>query len=349
MRAALISALAALLASGPAAGAVTPPRSMLSPNPGFLSHGLGSACYAFDLAADTLPCLPAHLAKDRERRFRANFHFGNHVTYADEARRLLDGDADQGTIRSLFEKREASELEAGVEAGYSTGTFGVAVTPLRLNYYTLFRSSALPEVTVFARQEQSARVQFASAMGRDLFWGLQARYLQRKFIADRFFLTDVLAEDGEKIFDPRGSRSIFLEPGILYSREDGRWNPELSASLSGLRAWKSGDDGIQDLPQARLSGSVQPDIGWGRWGFGFDYAWDTEVREWSDPFTLGTYYRFGILTLFASIAEDAAGAGFSVLSGPFNIGLTSSQKTIDAGDDERETYRRIHLLLGIEI
>ena len=331
------------------ANAVQIPRAMSFGANGLLSQGLGYGCFAFDLAADTLPCGPAVLAETRERAFRASVFFGNNVSYMKEATEFAKGEASSQTIETLFKRTDSSELDANLEAAFVSPTFGVAISPLRVNYFTTFRNPALPEVSLYASQEESAKLQFASYVGNDLFVGLQTRLLHRKFVARHFFLTDALAENGPQLFDPQQQSLLFLEPGIMFAPENPEWKPQLSLNLVN---WGFADRSYEELPilpQYHLSGSIAPIVGLGRWGLGFDLFWDQNVKDVLEPVTLATYYEFGILRLFASLAENSQGAGFQVMSGPLNLGVTYSDQQTDDGLGEKARARRLFLLLGIEI
>lgn len=303
------------------AHAIQMPRSMAQGNSSFMTQAMGQTCYAFDLPSDTLPCNPAFMARERERQFKANLYFGNNIRYAKEASDLLQGSANDQTIQNLFSQRESSELETAADIAFLTETMGFAIQPVRLNYYTLFRNQALPEVTLFASREESLRAQFASYMDHDLYWGVQFRYAHRKYIAQDFFLTDALAQDGSKIFEPEEQNALYVEPSLLYANDEHWLRPQMSASLVNWGFADRKSSAYKAAPQFHLSGAVVPDFGPGRWGWGFDAFWDNQVETAIEPFSLGTFYEIGILRLFASLAKNTSGAGFGASVGDFNLGL----------------------------
>lgn len=331
------------------ARAVAMPRSMLQGNSSFMTQAMGQTCYAFDLPSDTLPCNPAFMARERERQFKANLFFGNNIRYAKEASDLLQGSANDETVRNLFRQRESSELETAADIAFLTETMGFAIQPVRLNYYTLFRNQALPEVTLFASREESLRAQFASYMDRDLYWGVQIRYLHRKYIAQDFFLTDALAQDGSKLFEPEEQNVLFLEPSLLYANDEHWLRPQLSASLTNWGFADRKSTAYKSSPQFHVSGAVVPDFGPGKWGFGFDAFWDNQVDTALEPLSLGTYYEIGILRVFGSVAQKSSGLGFGASVGDFNLGLAYSDKTVENTFGDKATYRRVYMLLGVEI
>ncbi len=326
------------------------PSALRSGRSGLVSQTLGATCYTLDISADTLPCNPAYMAKERTRIFRANAFIGNNVSYLLEASDIASGKADSKTIDTLFSDRKSSEFEADIEAGFLSDTFGIAITPYRVSFYSLFQNPALPEITLFASLESSARMQIASYIQDDIYLGLQVRYLQRKFIASRFFLTDVLAENHNQYLNPQDQTFLFLEPGFLYSNERNEWKPEVSANIINL-GFKFGDKNpaADPLVEYHLGGSFSYHFGYGRWGWVLDAGWNREIESPSEVLTLGSYFEIGILEIFASVAEKFNGAGFSVHFDSFNIGMSYSVKA-EKFDSNNEAYsRRIYFLLGAEI
>lgn len=343
----LIGAL--ILLAQASALAVEVPRYMSYGSSSFASHGLGYTCFAFDVGADVLPCNPAFMAKERKRVFKSNVFFGNNVSYAQEVVDLVKGNADQGTVKKLFEERESSELEANVEAGFLAETFAISYSPARINYYTLFRNQALPEVTVFASQEEATKLQLASYIEKNMYLGLQMRYVHRKFIASNFFLTDALAENGKDLFRSQEQNILYFEPSFLYSRNDIAYLPEVSLSLVNLGLYDEKFEEYPSSPQVHLSGSIQPVVAYGNLGLGGDIFWDQSVKSALEPLTLGAFYRFGVLKLFGSLAEHNNGVGFQVIYENFNLGLTYSYRQIKDALGEQFSYRRVYMQLGIEI
>lgn len=326
------------------------PSMMRSGRSGLVTQTLGPSCFTLNISSDNLPCNPAYMAKERERAFRANIFIGNNVSYIHEVSDIVSGQADSQTIETLFKDRPSSEFEAGLEAAYLAETFGISYTPYRVSYYSLFQNQALPEITLFASVEDTARVQIASYLNDDVYLGLQIRYLHRKLIASRFFLTDVLAENRNQYLEPKEQTFIFIEPGFLYSNEKNDWQPEVSVNILNL-GFKSGDDSpaAEPIPEYHLGGALSQEVGYGRWGWVLDVGWNREFEKISEVLTLGSYFEIGILQLFASFAERANGAGFSVQFDSFNVALSYSAKA-EKFDTQSASYsRRIYFLLGAEI
>lgn len=329
--------------------AVEVPRHFLEGRSGLVTQSLGGTCFVFDITADTLPCNPAFMARERERTFKANIFFGNNVTYAKEASDLLNGRANQDTVQAMFGKKESSEFETVLDMAYLTETIGIALQPTRLSYYTLFRNQVLPQVTLYASQEESLRGQFASYIGNDFYLGAQFRYVHRKFISQDFFLTDALVQDGMDLFNPQEQNLLFFEPGLLYANDDHWLRPQFSMNLVNWGLEDRKYENVQNDPQFHIGGSVTPNLGPGRLGLGIDVFWDKRVESALEPVTLGSFYEFGILKIYGSVSETSQGMGFGILAGAVDLGLAYSNRTVENPLGEKSSFRRVYMLLGVEI
>ena len=330
-------------------GAYEAPHHLISGSPSFMGQGLGLSCHAFDLPSDVLPCNPAFIAKERERRFAANTFLGNNVSYIQEAMDLSEGRANSETIQTLFRRKENDEIQAKVELGYLQETFGWSVTPLQANYNTTFQNQALPEISLYAALEESAKIQFGSYLGRDWSYGVQLRYVHRRFVASRFFLTDALAAGGNKIFEPREQHLLFIEPGVLYAPQDTPWNPQFSVHALNTGWTQQKYEEVPVNPQYHLTGSVTPELTYGKFGLGLDVHWDKSVKRGLDPLTLGSFYEFGILRLFGSLARLEQNIGFGVFNTWWNTGIVQKTQSIEDVNSDVIHTRKLYLFLGVEI
>lgn len=345
----MLVGIGAILLSAFAAHAVEVPRYMSYGSSSFATHALGFTCFSFDVGADVLPCNPAYIAKERKKQFKATGFFGNNVSYGQQVVDLLKGQADQGTVQKLFGQKESSELEANAEAGFLMETFAISYSPARINYYTLFRNQSLPQMTVFASKEESAKMQLASYIENNFYLGLQMRYVHRQFIANEFFLTDALAENGKDMFQSQEQNFLYFEPSILFSPEDVSYKPEISMSLVNMGFYDKKYEEYPSSPQFHLSGTVQPEVPVGHFGVGADLFWDQSVKGALEPITLGAFYRFGVLKLLGNLAENSNGFGFQVIYENFNLGLTYSYRQIKDEIGDTYSYRRVYMQLGLEI
>lgn len=326
------------------------PQHMLSGHYGFLAMGLRNACYTMDLPADTLPCNPAFIAKEKQRRFNANLHFGNNVSYLQEASDLSRGHATQETIQTLFSRHENNELQTQVEIGHSQETFGWAIAPAQVNYSTSFHNQALPKISLFASLEESAKIQFGSYLDDDWSFGIQMRYVHRRFVASQFYLTDILVPQGQSLLEPREQHLFFIEPGFMYAPKESALNPEFTLTIANSGFVNKNYDEVSVTPEYHLTSSITPDLDYGgRFSLGVDARIHKYLRSGAQPLTLGGFYEYGILRLFGNLARDENGVGFGIYNTWWNIGIAHRNETLETPIGDTYEQNKTYLFLGMEL
>ncbi|MBL7556526.1 MAG: hypothetical protein JNM24_11960 [Bdellovibrionaceae bacterium] len=344
-----IIVFAAVLCGALASHSYEAPYRFLSGAPGLMGTGLRQSCYALDVPTDILPCNPAFIAKEKERRFNANLSLGNNVSYLKEATELSQGRADQKSIQTLFQDHENNELQTQIELGLVQETFGWAITPVLVNYSTSFHNQALPKISLYASLEESARLQFGSYLSDDWSYGVQLRYVHRRFVASQFYLTDALVPDGRYLFEPKQQYLFFIEPGVMYAPKDSPLNPEFTIALANSGFVNERFSEIPVEPEFHFTSSINPEFEYGRFSLGVDVNFNKKLREGPGPLTLGGFYEFGILRLFGSLARDENGVGFGIFNTWWNMGVAHRNETYLNPLDESITISKTHLFLGIEI
>ena len=322
-------------------------ESVMDGTSSFVSQTLANSCFALDVPADTLPCNPAFIGRKRASQARAQIFLGNNVTYLKDANELINGHPDSSTVQRLFSQRSSSEFQLALAGGYYQEGFGFELTPFHLNFETLFSDQALPQITLFASIEESARVQFGHPLGDDFYWGLQVRYRHRRYVSSEFFVTDVLTEDGSSRFSPQDQDSVFLEPSLLYAPEDVFWRPSLSAGVRDLGVSSGSGPATPINLQYHLSGAIAPEFKIGELSLGLDLMWNQAQRDVGNFATLGASYRYGILRLLASASSGGQGVGFIAEDDFWSIGLNYVVRQIVDSVGASSSERKIYFILGV--
>lgn len=330
------------------AWAAETPRYLVDHSSTFVGRSLGYGCFAFEIRADHIFCNPAQIAKERDRGFSSNFFLGQNLRKISEVNEVLNGTENTDTIRSLFNERESSEIESRLDVGYIGPTWGVALTPFQVQFFTRYRNSALPEITVFAARTQTASLQVGSYVGSDIFIGLQGDLERTEYIQSRFFLTDIMTEDSKHFIGARTESNLFLTPSLLYAPENGDFNPQIGLALANYKVTNQGvDHSFPNLPQYHLSASIETELALGRIGVGADIVWDQRITRFLDAATLASYYTLGVLKILGHYSELSKGLGFLVHHKEFNAGITYSDRVYF--EDTRDHVRRVYLVVGVEI
>lgn len=325
------------------------PRSLTLGMSEASTHALGGVCFATDVGGEALPCNPAFTAREVPTNFRAQFFFGNNISYLREVSDLLAGDGDQESVRRLFSQSRGAEMEANLEAGYRRPTFGLAFSPYRLTYYSLLRDRSLPVVTLLAAQERTLRMQFAGYAGQDWSWGVQMRGVNRKFIAQEFTLADALTEQGRSLFEPETQNAFYVEPGLLKEWPDEPVRPQVTMAIRNLGAVDRKSEAFPTSPEFHFGGSVQPRVSVGELGVGIDLAFHSQTQQWNEPIKVGSAYQIGVTRYSVSVGRSEHAAGFELLYKNLNGGLTYTSRWIENLLGENEWVRTVYLHCGFSI
>ncbi len=343
----LLAAALASLVSLPMANASGLPGSSVGNESGVAIESLGQSCFAFADAQDILPCNPGYIAQERSAGFRAQMFLGNNVGYLKDVADLVNGNASSKVVQDLFSHQETAELTSALNAGYLGRTYGVEITPLRISYVTLFQNRSLPRVQLFASVGESARVQFGSYLGEDMYWGTQVRYLHRRFLTNDFYVTDLLTEDAARILRPANQNSIYLEPSLMYAPQND-WNPSASISMMNAGVTDHGIAGLPLLPQYHFDVAVAPQHSWGDLGLGLDMLLDSNRENSQSALTLGASYRYGILKIMGSAAHNATGFGFLVADDIWSVGVSYANQILQDTIGDEFIERKIYLTVGVQ-
>lgn len=326
--------------------AIEVPRVIALGNSDFTSRTLSAACFGMDTLVDGLPCNPAITAKERHPQFQTQFFFGNNVSYVRDVSHLLDGNGDPETVERLFNQKYSSEAEANIQASFLHETWGLSYSPVRLFYYSLIRNSALPVITLFTGQEQSLSGQIASFAQDNLYWGVQLRAVDRKFLLSEFTLTDALASQGSQYFAINTQRALYIEPGLLYAFEDRAWKPQVGLTIKNAGIVDHKYEELSTNPDWHLAGSVRPPVILGVLELGLDLRFNSYIEEAKDIPHLGLSYKLGMLQALASYADHENSLGFLMYYKGWNVGLTYWRRKFESFVGERDQLQTVYLELG---
>lgn len=331
------------------AGAIEVPRSLALGASDFTSRTLSLSCFGMDTLLEGLPCNPAFTAKERRSRFQTQFFFGNNISYVREISDLLDGNGSPGTVEKLFSQKASAEAEANIQASYLRETWGLQYSPYRLYYYALIRNAALPVITLYAGHEQSLAAQMASYVEGHLYWGLQLRAVDRKFLLSEFTLTDALASGGDQYFETQTQRALYIEPGLLYSFDERPWQPQFGLTIKNAGLVDTKYDELGTSPDWHLAGSVHPPVGVGDLELGLDLRFNSYIEDYQDIPHFGAAYRLGAMRALASYAKSEYSVGFLLHFESWNGGLTYWRKKYQNLLGEEDQLQTVYLELGFII
>ncbi len=314
---------------------------------GIATDALGSACFAFDVGADLLPCSPADIAFTRGNSGKAQVYLANNLRISNEALEILR--RDQSTpefLEEIFNERRSSELQAAIDLAWRREGWGLQLTPIRLFYHSSFRNEALTEARLLVFQEAAANLQWGRYLGDDWAMGLQTRLVNRKFVSQSFFLSDAYSESGRGLLDPQEQTLLYLEPGIQYHGLDYALKPRFGVTMTNLGVTNRASS-FSQRPQFHVAASINPDIGESVLGLGIDAFLHEDLVEAKDAFTLGVAWSLPIFQVFGSVSTEASALGVNVPLGVFNLAASFRRESVDFGGIAKTTDSKAALALGV--
>lgn len=310
---------------------------------------LSKSCFAFDRVASGLPCNPAHSAKENKDQNYGSVLWSNHLGFSQEASEIISGKAKENTIRSLFQRSESSELESQVEIGILRPTAAIAIIPYQIRYFSMFANAALPETYIAVSQEHVIKGQLASYWAEDIYAGLQIRGTQRKWLETQFFLTDVLAEGREEFLQVQSQNEIYFEPGIVYSPDRTELNPELSFAVKNWGFQSNNPNAFSRSIAFHGSAAINPRFLSSQFGLGVDLEWSRQIQSIEQAFTLGGYYRFGILKVLTHFSKNSNAVGFMVKHRALTASLSFNTSQFESRFGRKLNQDRIYTEIGFEL
>ncbi|MGZ3771676.1 MAG: hypothetical protein ACXVCP_14245 [Bdellovibrio sp.] len=298
------------------------PLNLRDGNARFFSRALGSACYTMDGLGRGLPCNPAAIAKQNNKRLDADLFLGSNAEYIKDAEEILNGNDNESKVSQFFSRRDSIESELSVGASFRASTWGISFEPYRLIAVTRFENPALPMVDLVLAQEQNTKGQIASYCKDNFYLGLQARYSHVRFINQYFALSEAFVSSKKDLLNPQTQELFFLEPGLLYAREDLDWKPQISAVLAQWGFTDTKTEAYPIQPKGLLGASVKPLIPLGQLELGLQLQVDSQTENFSDAYRVAMTYQFEFWQTVLSLSEKNHSFGFFSDYKYFSSGLS---------------------------
>jgi hypothetical protein len=339
-----------LLVVSHSATALEVPRQLSAGRSDFTYHALGDACYSMDVYAGGLPCNPAFVGRPQKGEFNSHIFFGNDVTYFDDIKSILNNEADVATVHRVANNNRGAEFEADLEAGYIKEKFAMSVSPSRLNYYSLIRDPVLPEISLYASQEQVLRLQFASEINKDLDVGVQVRGVQRRFILSEFFIPEAMVEGGSnEVTRINEQKIVYLEPGMVWAPEGEYLSPQFSATVTQLGYVDRKYDGLSTSPEGQIGGSIRPAIDTGSLELGTQVTLSPQYQRWTELVRLAGSYKLGIARYSGSFNENQFDLAVDLKFKGAHGGVVMDYRKSDEFASGLADVRTFYFELGAEI
>ncbi len=320
--------------------------SLMTEGPNLTLHQLviGRACYSMAASVNDIDCNPAFLADSQKRVFRANLVANDQAKNFADAYRGLRGDDAVSIADSLLVDHQPRQAQAATSIWYQHDYWAVGIVPIRTGLSYLSRNEAYPQLSVYGTQETEVfyKVGLLSEDDKALKIGLQSRYVVRRYIYQKFYALDALADPD--VIELHDQRVLYVEPGFSYEFSSA-WKPTLSAMITNLPIYRSGD---------RLPSHPEFDLGLGTSYQGllphfrstthYHRAAGRELGQafsWSGIYDIGS---FGAASVTAGYG--LFGAGIDGRIAMVNLGIGYRRERIDVDAWNKKSVESTFVQLG---
>ncbi len=323
-------------------------RTFETVNSSLFIKGLAHACLAQIDVPDALPCNPAVTPFNKKASLNAEFLLSNGYSNLQSVRSLMSSEYSQELIDTFFSKDKVIQIEAGVNINFLSKFLNAQYNPLSVKAYSVVRNEANPDIDFYSVEEQGFNFQSGFKMTDNLSLGLQTRFLDRKFIKQRFKLTVLGTQAGRDALQAKKQNVIFVEPGLFWQM-DYQWKPRLSLLVANSGFFSTDDTTFKDPAEAQLGFAFSPPVYWGDVDINIDYkSLSYDENLWWEKIRLGVLYKYGSMHFTSGV--DANGISSGILYGldKINAGvLYSTTKYIK--DNDNYYTQTVYVQLGWQI
>jgi hypothetical protein len=343
VRRALLLLVSALSLDGAFGAAGVPNLFLDIPYMSITDLVLQDACWSLPAGPLGLPCNPAQLADLERQRLQLD------LSLDEQARRVIDyyekvRDEDTVAVADLLLGKTAPTVSrAYSNIWYRNENWALTYTPARIGFASRVVNQAYPEITAHIKSEWeiSLRGGYVVAADRNLRVGLQARYLDQKFIRQQFTLLDAVADPN--LIQIHDHHSIMLEPGLAYALP-GSWRPEISFGMRTFEVYRSGVAEGNTYPSVEAGIAVSPHIDYGNLTTALHFTSRERNDSWR-VLTLGALYWFDTLQFSGSVGMGGYGLGVAKQINSLLLGFAYRAENLGAS----ETYKSLAYSLVAEI
>lgn len=323
-------------------------RTFETTNSSLFVKGLAHACLGQLDFPDSLPCNPAVTALNKKASLNAELLLSNGYSNLQSVRSLLSGQYSQDLIDTFFSKDKVIQIEASVNINFVSRYFNAQYEPLSVKAFSVVRNEANPEIDFYSVEEQGFTFQSGHVIFDNFYLGLQTRFLDRKYIKNRFKLTTLATQAGRDALAPKKQTITFLEPGALW-QFDHEWKPRLSLLLANAGFFSTDDSAFKDPVELQAGFAVSPPAYWGEMDINLDYKnLSYEEKEWWEKFRLGFLYKFGTMYFTSGIDPNGISSGIFYGLDKFNAGVLYSTTRYIKDNDNYYT-QTVYVQLGWQI
>lgn len=312
-----------------------------------VTKGLAHSCLTVTVMPDSLPCNPAHTAFNKKSSFGAEILLSNGYSNLENVRKLLAGKVTQDLADTLFSEGKIIQIEANADILFQSKYLSGRYTPISLKGFSVVRNEANPDVELSAIEEKGFAFQSAFEVFNDFYAGLQARFVDRKFVRKRFKLVQLGTQQGIDLLKPKEQAAAYFEPGFTYLLAK-PWKPRVSLFVANLGTVSQEYDDLKIPVEAQFGFGFSPPVTWGDLELSLEYRSMNYEESDLERLRMGALYYFGSMYLSAGIDSNGVSGGVFYGLDKINAGIVYST-TRFVNKEESFFTQTVYVQLGWQI
>lgn len=309
--------------------------------------GMAHSCLATTDIPDGILCNPAFVPLLKKPGVGLELMMSNGYESLEKVRSLLNKEITQEVVDRVFTEGSTIQIEGNADIYLKTKYVNALFSPGTIKAFSVVRNEADPDVEIFAVQEAGTTLQTGYEVYRNLFLGLQARFVDRKFIRRRFKLTELATPQGKTLLKPLKQRAYYFEPSASYVL-DHPWKPRVSVMIVNLGSVSEEYEELLLPIETQGAIGISPPLVWGNLDITVDYRSLSYEETVAERFHLGMKYNYGVMHVFGGFDAHGASAGVQYGLEDVQAGIMYSTTRFSTMDDEFYT-QTVYVQIGWKI
>jgi hypothetical protein len=312
-----------------------------------VEKSLAGACLTVPIIPDDLACNPANNAFTQKSSLDAELLLSNGYANLQRVQKLMKGKVDQQLVDDMFAQGNVLQIEANAEVLFKSKYFSARYVPATIKGFSVVRNEANPDVEISAVDESSFTLQTGLEVLDDLYLGVQARFVDRKYIKKRFQLVDLATTEGKDLLKPEHQVATYIEPGVTYIFTK-TWKPRVSVFVANSGTISGDTEDLQTPLEVQYGIGITPPVLWGDLDLSVEYRSMQYDETPAQRIRFGMLYHFGSMYLSGGVDSNGISGGVFYGLDLINAGIVySTTKFIN--EQERYFTQTVYVQLGFQI
>lgn len=296
-----------------------------------LAKSLAHSCLTI-YTPDGLPCAPSLGYKNNAPGIMIVGMLSNGISTLNNVQKLLKNQINDQLINDLFTGNNIIQIEENTELNFVSKYFNARYTPLAVKSFAVIRNEANPDVELYAVQQRGFAFQGNYPLSENFIAGLQTRFVDRKFIRQRFKLVQLGTAEGKNLLKPKEQKVTYIEPSLTWVSQS-TWKPRATLMVSNLGIYSEEYIELETPIDVQVGVGISPTVKWGEFELSLEYRSMTYRESDIEKLRLGAMYKLGAMYLAGGLDTNGISGGIYYSLEELSAGIMYSTTKIANNDD----------------